>query len=115
LTGYVCGVDEAECNKQDPHGNIYSHNTDWDLNPLRCPMYLTEVNQIDVRWDDDDDVCVAFASRLRTLGYLREAVELLGPAMFEQLRQKYNSIKNCGFAVDEILHEDLTFIRRPEF
>lgn len=111
---YVCGLGETTCDKENPDGSIYSHNEDWDLNPLRCPMYLSEVNQIDDRWTDNDDECVAFASRLRTLGNLRGAVERLGPAKFEHLRQKYNSIKNCGFSVDEILHEDLTFIRRPD-
>ncbi len=93
----MCGLDEAACDKEDPDGTIYSHNEDWDLNPLRCPMFLIEVNKVDERWTEDDDECVAFASRLRTLGYLREAFHRLGPAVFEQLRQKYSSIMNCGF------------------
>ena len=40
---YFCGKKEEEVHK-DPNAqvqNIYAHNTDWNTNELRCPMYLT--------------------------------------------------------------------------
>jgi hypothetical protein len=46
---YVCGLPENSCDKEDPNGNIYSHNEDWDINPRRCPMYLTAISEIDGR------------------------------------------------------------------
>ena len=44
--GYVCGQIENDCDKAVAGGAIYSHNADWDINPLRCPMELTKIEQI---------------------------------------------------------------------
>jgi len=109
---YVCGLLEKDVDKAPADNNIYSHNIDWDINPLRCPMHLTEIEQIDSRWSTDDDECVAFFSRIQTLKLLREVFTNLGSEMFQRLQRKYESVLNCGFTMEEILDSDLTLIRR---
>ena len=111
---YVCGLSSAEADKSDPNGSIYHHNDDWDINPLRCPMYLTQISEVDDRWSEDDKECVAFASRIKTLRNLRAARENMGSAMFDRLLQKYDSVRNCGFTMTEITDSDVTLIYRTD-
>jgi hypothetical protein len=111
---YVCGILESACDKEGDTGTIYNHNIDWDINPRRCPMYLTEVAQIDNRWSEDDDECVAFISRMKTIYHLREAYHSMGATRFEQLMAKYASLRNSGFTANQIFREDLTLIKRSQ-
>jgi hypothetical protein len=77
---YVCGIANELLDKGTPGGRIHSHNEEWHLKTARCPMYLTEIGQIDPRWSQTDDrLCVAFLSRLRTLTLLRKAVQDIVP------------------------------------
>mmetsp|Transcript_1887 Transcript_1887/g.3002 ORF Transcript_1887/g.3002 Transcript_1887/m.3002 type:complete len:327 (-) Transcript_1887:242-1222(-) len=110
---YVCGLSVAMCDKSDPAGNIYSHNEGWEYNPNRCPMYLTQIGEIDNRWaTEDDDVCVEFLSRIRTISFLRRAYRNIGQDAYRLLRDKYPSIRNCGFTEEDILHGDTRIIVR---
>lgn len=78
-------------------------------------MYLTEIGQIDDRWDSvDDGKCVDLLSRLRTLSLLRQAYNMIGEDGFRMLSDKYDSIKNCGYTEDEILHTDIRIINRDD-
>ncbi len=110
---YVCGVAEAKLNKHNPNGPINSHNVDWATNPRRCPMYLTQIGEIDIRWPGeakDDHECVAMFSRFRTLTLLRAAVRTMGVQRFRELCAHFTSIRNCGFTEQQILTEDITVI-----
>merc|ERR1712226_86086 len=49
---YLCGLPVDKCDKAPPRlgrpvNDIFLHNTDWETNPLRCPMYLTQILEID--------------------------------------------------------------------
>jgi len=110
---YVCCLSEASCDKEDATRNIYSHNVDWDINPKRCPMYLFQVNEVDDRWSEDGDECLDFLSRINTIKYLKQAIDDMGFPLFERLQKKYDSIKNCGFTIDEIMNTNTTVIIRP--
>ena len=45
---YVCGLPENQCDKEDPKGNIYSHNADWRENERRCPWFLEGICEVRV-------------------------------------------------------------------
>jgi len=110
---YVCGLSEANCDKEDPAKDIYSHNTNWHNNAKRCPMYLFLINEVDDRWSEDGDECLDFLSRINTIKYLKQAIDDMGFPLFERLQKKYDSIKNCGFTIDEIMNTNTTVIIRP--
>jgi hypothetical protein len=111
---YFCGKKVEECD-QEPGGTngIFDHNHNWDTNPNRCPMYLTQIYDLDDRWPDDEDQCLVMFHRNRSLRLLREAFEILGKKRIDELDRHFNIIATCGFTLDEILNEDLTLIRRP--
>lgn len=52
---YVCGLSVADWDKAPPRlgndGNdIYLNNRDWESNEKRCPMYLTQILDVDLHW-----------------------------------------------------------------
>lgn len=50
---YVCGLDVESCDKELRPGrmnDIYAHNADWAVNEKRCPMYLTQILEVDLHW-----------------------------------------------------------------
>jgi hypothetical protein len=52
---YVCGLDVEACDKASPReggevNDIYLHNRDWEINEKRCPMYLTQILEVDLHW-----------------------------------------------------------------
>ena len=112
---YFCGKKVEDCDKARNGANgIYDHNLQWETNPQRCPMYFIQLNDIDKRWEVDEDQCLAFFHRLRLLRLLREAFEKIGRECIDELDRHFNIVTTCGFTIDEILHEDLTLIRnRP--
>eukprot|EP00929_Paragymnodinium_shiwhaense_P060256 TRINITY_DN30114_c0_g1_i2.p1 TRINITY_DN30114_c0_g1~~TRINITY_DN30114_c0_g1_i2.p1 ORF type:complete len:526 (+),score=113.10 TRINITY_DN30114_c0_g1_i2:130-1707(+) len=76
---YVCGLSVADADKKPPRGgrpanDIFLHNADWEVNPRRCPMYLTQILEVDPAWlghnwsdgdEVDDDKCLEYFHRWR--------------------------------------------------
>jgi hypothetical protein len=137
---YFCGLSEATCDKATREGvasvePIYGHNEDWQTNPLRCPMYLTTICEVDPEWpdpdefgydseDDEDDEndedvdadshCLNYFHRIRTLKLLHAAREKVGATTFQQLRHHFPSIREIGFSAKEIRSGPLLeLLRRP--
>lgn len=50
---YLCGLSVDQCDKSPrPSGiSIYGHNQDWQTNPARCPMYISDLGEVDEEWD----------------------------------------------------------------
>ena len=53
----MCGVDVEKADKAPPRAgregqvdDIYLHNQDWERNERRCPMYLTQILEVDLNW-----------------------------------------------------------------
>lgn len=111
---YFCGQKVEDCDKEGRGVNgIFDHNHAWDSNPNRCPMYLTQLNEQDNRWPDgDENGCLEFLHRKRSLRFLREAFEAIGEKRINQLDEHFNLLSTCGFTRDEILLEDLTLLYR---
>ena len=109
---YLCGKKVEDCDKSVNGTNgIFDHNHSWESNPKRCPMYLTQISDLDERWPDgDEEACLARFHRNRSLRQLREVYELLGEERINALDRHFNILSSCGFTLEEILHEDLTLI-----
>ena len=108
---YFCGKRLEECDKESGGNNgIYDHNNDWYRNKKRCPMYFTQIHDIDDRWPDDEEQCLIMFHRNRSLGLLRDLVRSLGEERIRELNEHFNSLDSCGFTWDEIMTEDLTLI-----
>lgn len=111
---YFCGKPVEDCDKASGGANnIFDHNHNWDTNPKRCPMYFTQIQDIDQRWADNEEGCLNRFHRIRTLGLLREVYNALGRETLDALNSHFHSLDSCGFTLDEILREDLTLINRP--
>ena len=110
---YLCGVSDDKLDKKDPSGNIYSHNEDWDSNEKRCPMYLTEVFQVDERWSkDDDQECKDFLHKLLIYTNIKEYIEKHGRAKYNELCEVFPTCGQHGYNIEEALNTDLTLIQR---
>jgi hypothetical protein len=109
---YFCGKKTEDCDKEQGGNNgIFDHNQNWESNRNRCPMYLTQIYDIDDRWPDDEEQCLVMFHRNRSLRLLREVYEKLGKERIDELDRHFNIIGASGFTLDEILDEDLTLIR----
>lgn len=108
---YCCGLSVTVCDKAPRHGGdpIYGHNEDWELNPRRCPMYLSNIIEVDEEWEEDIDdeegyeaACLDKFHRWRTLNLLSDAKRRIGTQMWARLRERYASVQNCGFSDADI-------------
>ncbi|CAF3319047.1 unnamed protein product [Rotaria socialis] len=110
---YFCGLGIELCDKSvDGTNSIFDHNYKWDTNPKRCPMYFTQIQDVDRRWADNEIDCLNRFHRIRSLRLLREVFEQLGSERIQALNNHFHSLDACGFTVDEITNEDLTLIQR---
>ncbi len=103
---YFCGRKEEDCPKDDPNGNIFSHNADWPRHlGARCPMYLSELSNRH-SWPVDEDACLTLFHRLRALLFLKETLGTFAPGEHERLERHFSSISGSGFTVAEIEQAD---------
>jgi hypothetical protein len=118
---YVCGLDVKSCDKALPRegrpiDDIFLHNQDWETNDKRCPMYLTQILEVDMSWlgenweeratDDDfedDEKCLDHFHRFQTIRNLQRARETVGARDFEAVFENFGSIKNSGYTLEEIV------------
>ena len=118
---YVCGLDVASCDKAAPRDggtidDIYLHNRDWEINEKRCPMYLTMILEVDLHWlgenweenatnedFEDDEKCLDYLHRFRTIKLLQDVLEKIGKSLFVNAFVEFDSIKNCGYTVSEVI------------
>lgn len=109
---YFCGKKYEDLDRaKDSDNGIFDHNHNWEHTSRRCPMYLTQIQDVDNRWTDNEFGCLAMFHRIRSLRLLREAYEKLGRELIQRLDRHFNSITTCGFTFEEIQNEDLTLIR----
>jgi len=110
---YFCGIKESDCDKAEGKNDIFGHNDSWKTNQKRCPMYLTIIEEVDLRWGDSEEECLSQFHRLRTLRLLNEFITDIGINTFGKLARHFQSVKQSGFTLEEIFEEDLTLIERP--
>jgi hypothetical protein len=125
---YVCGLDVNQCDKAQPrHGrpadDIFLHNQGWEVNPNRCPVYLTQILEVDMHWlgenwqetaadadfEDDEKYLDSF-HQFQTISKLQEVLDIIGhnevAAMFS----------NPCYTLEEIISTSTdTLIDREEY
>lgn len=92
---YVCG-------QKFGYGIIYNHNEDWEIKEDRCPMYLTEIGEIDNRWPSNDQDCLDRFHRYRTLKALEKVIEEIGVDEYNKACEQFDSVKNCGYSLSDL-------------
>ena len=119
---YVCGLSAKECDKAPPRteeapvDDIFLHNQDWETNEARCPMYLTQILEVDLGWlgenweqeatnedFEDDQKCLDFFHGFQTIRKLQEVRGSIGPEDFEAVFENFESVKNSGYSLEEIV------------
>lgn len=104
---YFCGLKVEDVDKEeDENNNIYSHNVDWMSNVNRCPMYFTQIADVDDEWPEQDTECLVKFHRIKTLRLLRQQLDKIGEKEFVKV---INVFPQCvgGYDLDEIKEVDL--------
>ncbi|KAJ1477551.1 hypothetical protein T484DRAFT_1820924 [Baffinella frigidus] len=116
---YFCGLAVADCDQDEGarvrsgrDHDIYAHNANWEELESRCPMYLTQIVDVDERWPSDDEECMDFLHRLRTLSLLRTARVEVGEQVFSELFTRFKDVRNCGFSELEVSNTDVRLLVR---
>ncbi|CAK9092304.1 unnamed protein product [Durusdinium trenchii] len=120
---YLCGLSVEMCDKKPPlpgrpAKDIFLHNADWEVNPARCPMYLTQILEVDPSWlgdwtegdEVDDEQCLAYFHRWRTIKLLQEVQEEVGLSIFQQVWLHFASIRSAGYSLEEIMGTDTSIL-----
>lgn len=109
---YVCGLDvnSVQCDKAAVGGlPEYRHNADWYENTSRCPMYLSDIHQVDERWPEDDDEAKAMLHQQLALHNMRRVYNRIGPAQYKALIAAYPTVGPAsGFTEEQIREVDLS-------
>lgn len=104
---------------------------EWETNEARCPMYLTQILEVDLNWLsegweerlqdeeldwEDDDKCLDYLHRFKTIQALQAARDKIGLEDFIASFVHFDALKNCGYTIDEIMSTDTThLIDRAEY
>lgn len=115
---YVCGLDveSTDCDKGEGNGESeYRHNIDWFENEKRCPMYLSEISEVDPSWPEDDHLAMQKLHELSALRSIRCIYDRVGASQYRALVAAFPVLGDAsGFTEEQILAVDLTqplFIR----
>jgi len=118
---YVCGLHVKDCDKAlarpgRPIDDIFLHNQDWEINEKRCPMYLTQILEVDLHWlgndweeratdedFEDDEKCLDYFHRFRTIQKLQQARDEIGHDDFQAVFENFDSVKNSGYNLEEVI------------
>lgn len=110
---YFCGLDQVHADKEGGADNIYQHNRKWYSTEGRCPMYLTEISQVDDRWPEEDEECLEFFHRKRAIRLLRDFVNEIKVDNYKKLVEIFPQCgEGAGFSLEDILTEDIELIKR---
>jgi hypothetical protein len=67
----LCGVDWCYFCQEILPPNNSEHNSNWHINPGRCPLFLEEIHEFDSTWPEDQDRCMQKLHRLVCLKKLK--------------------------------------------
>ena len=110
---YVWGKAEANWDKSDPKGGMARHNDDWSTNSKRCPIFLLQIQEIDKRWETNDDKdCLVLFHKLLTYKYVKKFIEKHTKEKFDDFWNAFNIQEESGLNIDDIYSTKLKMIRR---
>ena len=100
---YLCGMKEEECLVgDDAEQTLSAHNQDWEKHEGRCPMSLTSIHELDERWPEDDQDCLEYFHRYRTLCKLYDVLKTIGEDKLNELNHNFGIIDASGYTMEEI-------------
>ena len=110
---YFCGKSLADWDKKGGTGGLANHNVDWQKNSARCPIFLTQIQDIDERWVSvNDKACLNLFHKILRYTYIRAFINKHTREKFDQFWEVFDSVKNSGYNIEEAMTMDLTFIKR---
>lgn len=112
----ICGEEIADAVSSNSESRS-AHNTDWYVNPRRCPPFFSDINSVDPRWSEDPAACAERVQQLHTLQQLRKGVAAVGgEGSFRELRALSPAVDGCGFTTEELLRCDdsVSIARGPQ-
>lgn len=110
---YFCGQKEEVVDKAVNTKNIYGHNVNFEEDEKRCPMYFTNICDIDPRWPEDDSECLDLFHRKRTIKLLRAFLLEIGQDSYAKLIDIFPACGDpSGYSLEDILTENVQLINR---
>lgn len=111
---YFCGMRESELCDVNDKQSIYDHNIGWQYLEGKCPMFLSEIFEIDDRWNDDDEECLNRFHNLLMKKILKNEIEKIGLDNYNLVLKQFPSIKSTVCELDELNSADVKnpFIKR---
>jgi len=108
---YICLKDENEIDYDKKQiSKIFGHNNDWKQNNKRCPMYITQFNEIDNSWPTSDTECVGKLFNYKLKFYTEKVINKYGIA---KVKVAYNLFKNknnkLSFLPELVIDESVGF------
>jgi len=103
---YICELplQKLDC-EGDDRRTIYNHNTNWEINPKRCPMYLMSISLVDRRWPATNDTdCLAYFHKVKCMKLLRSILVQETKHDIDVLEKKFMLFDKNGFKVAEIMN-----------
>jgi hypothetical protein len=107
---YLCGQEAKACDVVSGSGWEIGHQEDWKRNPLRCPLYLEEIKEVDIKWPGTPKEALQVFHRERTFRLLQAEVKRIGVKNVRELIEAYPHLL-AGYPLEEIL----AFQDRPFF
>jgi hypothetical protein len=104
---YFCGLEESECDKGDDQSSMFGHNEMWQSNSQRCPMYFTDIAEIDCNWGYTDEMCLDMFHESLLKRALKIKWQEIGEEIFLKTFLQFGSIQNCGVSLEDIENFDL--------
>ena len=110
---YLCGKKESDLDKSDSNGTIYKHNDNWNTNSKRCPMYLTQIGQIDDRWSTASDLDAKnLFHKILTYKEINKFFKKYSMKEFKKACKAIPTIAQHGYDLKEAKTMDLEMIKR---
>lgn len=113
---YLCGMSEDDCVVDDgDEQSLRAHNRDWNEHRGRCPMLLISIQELDEQWPDNDEDCLEYFHRYKTLSQLYTVMKTVGEDKLEGLNREFSLIDVTGYTIDEIKDQRYrTLINYPD-
>lgn len=108
---YVCSKPESKWQKE---GTGHVHNTNWQTDKKRCPLFLHDIHTVDKSWPREEKKCEEMLLKLLTFKRIKKFIKKHTKARFYELAKAYPSVLQHGYDVKEALGSDSTIICRSK-
>jgi len=94
---YMCGLARSRAD-----GGEGRHNSNWEANASRCPMWMQAIHRENPSWPSDPDACVSHLHERRIKHALRRKVEEVGIDRTQEMLRLFPTTI-APFSMEEIL------------